>query len=242
MWIGDTIYFNSDRDGTFNLYAYDVAKKTTTPLTTATTWDVRWPSADAKTGRIVYELNGELTVFDTKTGKSDADRHHACPTTGSQRRPSRVSVGGPDRGRRAQPEGRARAVRRARRHLHGADREGADAQPDALVGRARQVAALVARRREGRLHLRPVRRGGALRRGAGRASGKPEQLTKGGKAMRYAPAWSPDGTRIAFGDKDGKVYVVDVAARRMTADRRRAARPDPATTPGRRAGTTSRSA
>ena len=24
MWIGDTIYFNSDRDGHFNLYAYNV--------------------------------------------------------------------------------------------------------------------------------------------------------------------------------------------------------------------------
>ena len=33
MWIGGTIYFNSDRNGTFNLYAYDVAKKTTTPCT-----------------------------------------------------------------------------------------------------------------------------------------------------------------------------------------------------------------
>ncbi len=36
MWIGDTIYFNSDRSGTFNLYAYDVAKKTTTPVTSST--------------------------------------------------------------------------------------------------------------------------------------------------------------------------------------------------------------
>ena len=26
-------------------------------------------------------------------------------------------------------------------------------------------------------------------------TGKPEQLTKGGKAMRYAPAWSPEGKR-----------------------------------------------
>ena len=25
MWIGDTIYFTSDRDGTLNLYAYDLA-------------------------------------------------------------------------------------------------------------------------------------------------------------------------------------------------------------------------
>ena len=24
MWIGNTVYFNSDRGGTFNLYAYDI--------------------------------------------------------------------------------------------------------------------------------------------------------------------------------------------------------------------------
>ena len=27
MWIGDTIYFASDRDGTLNLYAYDLAPR-----------------------------------------------------------------------------------------------------------------------------------------------------------------------------------------------------------------------
>jgi tricorn protease len=37
--------------------------------------------------------------------------------------------------------------------------------------------------------------------------GKPEQLTTGGHAMRYQPEWSPDSRRIAFGDKDGKVFV-----------------------------------
>ena len=33
MWIGDTIYFNSDRDGHFNLYAYDVPSGKTTQVT-----------------------------------------------------------------------------------------------------------------------------------------------------------------------------------------------------------------
>jgi tricorn protease len=42
-------------------------------------------------------------------------------------------------------------------------------------------------------------------------SEKPVQLTKGLTAMLYAPEWSPTGTHLAFADKDGKVYLLDVA-------------------------------
>src|SRR2546426_834191 len=70
MWIGDTIYFNSDRDGHFNLYAYDVSTGKTTEVTNNKTWDVRWPSSDNE-GRIVYELNGELQVLDARDRRSN---------------------------------------------------------------------------------------------------------------------------------------------------------------------------
>ena len=35
-------------------------------------------------------------------------------------------------------------------------------------------------------------------------------------AMRYALRWSPDGERIAFSDKHGKLYVVDVSTKGIT--------------------------
>jgi len=219
MWIGGTIWFNSDRTGTFNLYAYDVAKKTTTQMTTSTTWDVRWPSADAKAGKIVFESNGELSVFDTKTTKATAIAI-TVPDDGLQRRPTRIPVGNQVRDVELSPHGE-RALFAARgdiftapiekgptrnlTHSSGAHDKWPRWSPDGA-----KIAFMSDLSGEDELYL--VAQDGTGKDG----SAKPEALTKGGQAFRYAPAWSPDGARIAFGDKDGKVYVVDVAAKTMT--------------------------
>ena len=44
MWIGNKIYFSSDRDGVLNIYAYDVQSKQITQLTHHKNYDVRFPS------------------------------------------------------------------------------------------------------------------------------------------------------------------------------------------------------
>ena len=71
MWIGDAVYFNSDRSGVFNLYRYDVATRQTRQLTHYKDWDVRWPSADGE-GQIVYELDGELRIYDVRNDQERA--------------------------------------------------------------------------------------------------------------------------------------------------------------------------
>ena len=53
MWIGDKIFFNSDKDGKFNLYAYDVASGKSAAATAFKDWEIRWPSSDDQS-RIVY--------------------------------------------------------------------------------------------------------------------------------------------------------------------------------------------
>lgn len=56
VWIGDAIYFLSDRAEHLNLYRYDTASGETTQLTHYTDADARWASGD-KDGRLVFEVD-----------------------------------------------------------------------------------------------------------------------------------------------------------------------------------------
>lgn len=65
MWIGDTIYFLSDRNGPATLFAYDLATKQVTELIHNTGFDII--SACAGPGGIVYEQFGSLHIYDIAT-------------------------------------------------------------------------------------------------------------------------------------------------------------------------------
>jgi tricorn protease len=68
MWIGDTIYFRSDRNGEFNLFSYNLKSKTIKQVTTHTDFPVL--DASAGGGQIIYEQAGYLHIFDPKTSQS----------------------------------------------------------------------------------------------------------------------------------------------------------------------------
>lgn len=209
MWVGETIYFASDRDGRLNLYAYDVATRETTQLTEHDTWDVRWPSADDE-GRIVYELNGELHVLDATTG-TETPISIRVPTDALPTRPDRIQVEDNIEDFNLSPKGQ-RALFTARGDVFTAPIEkgptrnltkssGAHDKLAAWSPDGRHIAYLSDRTGEEELYL--INQDG---------SGEPRQLTRGGQAMRYQPRWSPDGERIAFSDKEGRIFVVTVAS------------------------------
>ncbi len=68
MWIGNTIYFLSDRNHTANLFAYRTDTKQLSQLTQHDDFDIM--TASAGPDAIVYEQAGYLHLVDAKSGKS----------------------------------------------------------------------------------------------------------------------------------------------------------------------------
>jgi len=209
MWIGNRLYYASDRTGTLNLYEFDLATKRAKALTSYKEWDVRWPSASPD-GKIVFELDGELNVYDTKAGGEPKRIRINVPSDGLASRPSMVKVGDQVSGFDLSPKGERvlfeargdvftapieKGVPRNLTRSSGAHDKAAEWSPD-----GRWIAFISDMSGEEEIYIVPQD-----------GSAKPTQLTSSGHEMRYRPTWSPDSKKIAFADKNGKIFVLTVA-------------------------------
>jgi tricorn protease len=68
MWVGNTLYFLSDRNHTVNLFSYRVDTKQLTQLTKHDDFDIM--NATAGAAAVVYEQAGYIHLLDTNSGKS----------------------------------------------------------------------------------------------------------------------------------------------------------------------------
>jgi tricorn protease len=213
MWIGKEIYYNSDRDGHFNLYAYDTGSGQTREITHYPLWDVRWPSTDRQ-GRIVYELDGELQILDIATGKSNGISVRV-PDDGINRRSSYVSAANLIEQAQISPKGE-RVLFAARGDIFTAPVEkgptrnlthspGVHDKWPAWSPDGSRVSFLSDASGEEELYV--VAQDG---------SAPAEKITSGGHAFRYEPIWSPDNDHIAFSDKDGRLWVASVTGHKAT--------------------------
>lgn len=64
MWIGEEVYFLSDRDRTMNLFVYHTQSEEIEKLTDFTDFDIKFPSHHGNI--IVFEKGGQLFTYDTR--------------------------------------------------------------------------------------------------------------------------------------------------------------------------------
>ncbi|MFU8832763.1 MAG: S41 family peptidase, partial [Wenzhouxiangella sp.] len=205
MWIDGMGYFVSDRDGTLNLYRVDPETLEVTQLTFHTDWDVRWASA-GNDGRIVYESNGQLRIFDTRDS-SDTGIVIQVPDDGVNRRVRTASVAGQINRAQLSPTGQ-RVLFEARGNLFNApvgdgltrsltDRSTAHDRESDWSDDGQSVVFVSDISGEEELYTMPA---------SGRA--EPVQITSGNQTRFYRPLFAPGGKHVAVTDKDGRIYVV----------------------------------
>ncbi len=215
-WIGDRIYFTSDRDKICNLFSIDPASRKVAKLTDHRDYDVRWASGGP--GGVVYENGGDLFLYDIAAGRSSTIAIRV-PSERPAARPGFVPLSdritefglSPD-GKRALFVARGEVLTvpaekgntRNLTNSSGAHDRGSAWSPD-----GKWIAHLSDRTGEEEIWIAPQDGSAPARR-----------LTTDGHCWRFAPAWSPDSRKIAFADKDQKLFWVDVGSGKVTlADR-----------------------
>jgi tricorn protease len=211
MWVDDTIYFLSDRDGRTTLYSYDTRAKKVARLFEPGGVDLK--SASAGPGAIVYEQLGSLGLYDLKTG-----RRSRIPVTVAgdfpEVRERLIRVGSALTNAHVSPTG-ARAVFEAHGDIITVPAEKGD--PRNLTGTpgvmerdpawspdGKSVAYFSDQAGEYALHVRGQ-------------SGMGETLTVplgDPPSVYFTPRWSPDNKRIAFSDSHQTLWYVDLDTRK----------------------------
>ena len=213
MWIGDEIWFSSDRTGTLNLYAHALADGAVRQVTDSAAWDVRWPSADGA-GHVVYEMGGQLHLLATASGASRR-LPIEVPSDLLAARARRVPAVEEIEGAGLAPGGE-RAVMVARGDVFTLPAENGPTRNLTRSSGAHDKWAAWSPDGRSIAYLSDADGEDALYVTAQDGSGEPRRVAAVEGGYLYRPVWSPDNERIALSDQRGRVYVVEVAGGAVT--------------------------
>ncbi|HTR20992.1 MAG TPA: protease, partial [Gemmatimonadales bacterium] len=210
MWIGDAVYFVSDRDGTMNLFGYDTKSKQVKQLTHHTDFDIKAASAGA--GVIVYEQGGRIHLFDPATGATTPIAIHVDPDLPATRPhfanavPFIQHVGISPTGVRAvfEAHGDIFTAPAKKGDIRDLTRTPSVAERDpSWSPDGKTIAYFSDAGGEYRLMLRDQS-----------GTGQETAIALDGPTFYYHPVWSPDSKRIAYTDKRLKLWIVDLATKK----------------------------
>ena len=209
MWVGDKVYFLSDRNGPVTLFSYDTRSKQVKQELENHGLDVK--SASAGPGAIVYEQFGSLHLYDLKSGTAKEVNVHIAGDM-PELREHFVNVGKRLRNAHISPTG-ARAVFETRGEILTVPAEKGDARnltnttgvmerDPAWSTDGKTIAYFSDDSGEYALHIRDQ---------SGMGEVKKITLSQG---FYFSPRWSPDGKKIAYIDNHQSIWYVDLEQKR----------------------------
>lgn len=211
MWIGDDIYFISDRDRTMNIFVYNTKSKQTTKVTNFTDYDVKFPSFNGKT--IVFENGGYIYKLDVTNKQAvkinislTSDNIYARSETKDGSKYITDASISPD-GERLVVTARGeifnipadKGVTKNITRSAGGHERNAQWSPD-----GKSIVYISDVSGETELYLQEA------------AGSEPVQLTKNNDTYIRSFIWSPDSKSIAYTDRKNRINLLTVATKQKT--------------------------
>jgi tricorn protease len=212
MWIGDKVYFTSDREGEFNIFSYEQRTKEVKQLTQYDEFPVL--NASAGGGKIIFDRGGHLNTFDLKSNQTQkltigvaADLQEVRTRYVKGFKYIRNASISPS-GARAVFEFRGEIVTvpaekgdpRNLTNTPGAHERSPKWSPD-----GKKIAYFSDSSGEYELHIKPQ---------DGKGEAKKYKLD--GSGFFFEPAWSPDSKKISYADHSFSYYWIDLGTGKIT--------------------------
>lgn len=211
VWIGNSVYFISDRDGVANVWSYELGSKKLSQVTKFTDFDVK--TLDSGAGSIVFEQAGYVHELDPRSGKE-----HVVNVTATGDFPWMMprweDVSGRITNMELSPTGK-RILVEARGEIFTIPAEkgdvrnltnsaGAADRDPAWSPDGKSIAYFSDRSGEYKLYIENP--DGLV---------PPREITIQNPKHYYTVSWSPDSKKILAHDTDLKVWVIDTASGAM---------------------------
>ena len=211
MWIGDEIFYISDRDRTMNLFAYNTKTKQTSKITNFTDYDIKFPSANGQT--IVFEKGGYIYKMDA-TQKQPVKVDITLTSDNIYARETQKEGADYITEASVSPDGQRLAVTtRGEVFNLPADKgvtknitrtPGAHEREAAWSPDGQYIAYISDTTGETEIYLQEI------------TSGEPIQLTKNNDTYIRSFQWSPDATKIVYTDRKNRMKMIDINTKQVT--------------------------
>ncbi len=208
VWVGETVYFISDRDGVANIWSFDARSKALKEVTKFTDFDVK--TLDSGAGAVVFEQAGYVHELDPKTGKS-----HIVNITAAGDFPwmmphwqdvtnRMTSLALSPTGKRVLVEARGEifTIPAEKGDVRNLSNSSASAERDPAWSPDGKYISYFSDK-SGEYKLIIEQQDGL---------GKPREIALAHPTHYYTPSWSPDSKKLVYTDTNLKVWILDVAS------------------------------
>ncbi|MGV8829863.1 MAG: S41 family peptidase [Breznakibacter sp.] len=212
-WVGDDIFYASDRDLKLNIYRYNTKTKEEKQITFHKEFDVMWPSGN--NNQLVYENGGLLYRLDTNSGKTEKitvninfDNPNLLPYFKNVTEDIHSAA--------ISPTGK-RALFDARGDIFSVPAENGVIENLTQTPGIREIfpswspnGKYIAYHSDAtgeyEVYLLENKKGA-----------KPRQLTNGSKAWKYETIWSPNSRYLVYSDRTMNLFLLDVETGKQSA-------------------------